>query len=291
MGLIVELAQEILAKAVLLEYQLANAGAPQPSFECGTPASFPPEAKYPDIFETRQSIIDSAKTVHSLALGPSETIINLTGAQRLQTYALRVIEHYDIAHAVPKDGSITFEDLAKKLEVNQEVLERIMRLSFGIRLFQEKPLGSVSHTALSEALPVLSGWNKMAMTTDFALSLQSWPQALKVYNEEAGAINLPWNIGVKDDRGHFAYIQSGAGEIGGMKGFTAAMESRARTSGGSDFSYFREGFDWASLGQGPLVELGGGSGQVMTQIAKDFPELLGPKIATLRGFERFGTVI
>jgi hypothetical protein len=113
----------------------------------------------------------------------------------------------------------------------------------------------------------------MAMSNDFALSLQSWPEALKVYNEEAGAVNLPWNIGVKDDRGHFEYLQSGAGDIGGMRGFTAAMESRARTSGGSDFSYFANGFDWASLGEGPLVELGGGSGQVMTNIAKSFPEL------------------
>lgn len=273
MGLIVDYAQQILAKAILLEYQLENAGAPQPSWESGAPSSFPPEAKYPDIFETRQSIIDASKQVTSLALGPSETILSWTGPQRMMTYALRTIEHYDVANVVPKGGSMTFTDLAKKLEVNQEVLERIMRLAFGFHLFEEKPLGSVSHTALSEALPVLSGWNKMTMTTDNALSLQAWPAALKVYNEDAGAINLPWNIGLKDDRPHFAYIQSGDGETGGMKGFTAAMESRARTSGGSDFSFFRDGFDWESLAEGPLIELGGGSGQVVSQIAKHFPKL------------------
>lgn len=49
MGFIVELALEILAKAVLLEC-LANAKAPQPSFEVGTPSSYPPEGKAPRHF-------------------------------------------------------------------------------------------------------------------------------------------------------------------------------------------------------------------------------------------------
>jgi 6-hydroxytryprostatin B O-methyltransferase len=272
MGLLVDLARDILKNAELLEQQLEQASQPQPSFEAGTPASYPPESKHPEVFETRHAIINASKAVHDLALGPSDVLQYITGAERLYSYAFRVIEYYDIAHHVPKNGSITFADLAVKLEVNQEILERIMRFAFSARMFQEKPVGAISHNAISEAIPSLSGWSKMLLTDDFAATFQAWPQALKVYDEANGAKNLPWNMGNDDERSFFARLSAQSGEIG-MKGFTWAMESRTKVSGGSDMSFFLQGFDWASLGTGPLVDVAGGSGHVTVPIAKDFPDL------------------
>jgi 6-hydroxytryprostatin B O-methyltransferase len=270
MGLIVELAKEVLKNAEQLEQQLEQAGAPQPSFEAGSPATYPPESQHPAIFETRYAIVNASQAIHDLALGPSDVLQYITGAARMHAYALRVIEHYDIPRHVPKHGAITFQELAATLEVNQEILERIIRFAFSARLFQEKPLGSVSHNAISEAIPLLSGWSKFLLRDDNAATLQAWPQALKVYDEAAGAKNLPLNIGNNDEKSFFEQLNA---HPGGMKMFTEAMESRTKVSGGSDKSFFRQGFDWASLGKGPLIDVGGGSGHVTVAIAKDFPDL------------------
>jgi 6-hydroxytryprostatin B O-methyltransferase len=270
MGLLVELAKDVLKNAEQLERQLDKAGAPRPSFEVGIPATYPPESKHPEIFETRHAIANASKAIHDLSLGPSDVLQYITGAAMLHTHALRVIEYYNITSYVPKGGSITFQELASKLRVNQEILERVMRFAFSARLFREKPLGSISHTAISEAIPILSGWSKMLLSDDFGATFQAWPQALKVYDEATGAKNLPLNIGNNDEKSFFARLSS---QPYGMKMFTEAMESRTRVSGGSDKSFFRQGFDWASLDKGPLIDVGGGSGHVTVAIAQDFPDL------------------
>jgi len=110
----------------------------------------------------------------------------------------------------------------------------------------------------------------MQLSDIYTASFQAWPQALRLYKEELGPRNLPLNIGLADDRGFFEIIAS---DPEGMTKFGQAMKSYSNVSGGSDRSCFIRGFDWESLGEGPLVDLGGGYGHVAVALAEEFPNL------------------
>ncbi|KAF2679830.1 S-adenosyl-L-methionine-dependent methyltransferase [Lentithecium fluviatile CBS 122367] len=57
-----------------------------------------------------------------------------------------------------------------------------------------------------------------------------------------------------------------------MKNFGCAMKGHAAVVG-ADTSHIVNGFDWASLGSGPVVDLAGGSGNISIMLAEAFPEL------------------
>jgi hypothetical protein len=57
-----------------------------------------------------------------------------------------------------------------------------------------------------------------------------------------------------------------------MKLFSEAMEC-LKGGGVQDPSCIINGFDWAALGEGPVVDLGGGNRHISVAIAKAFPRL------------------
>lgn len=107
---------------------------------------------------------------------------------------------------------------------------------------------------------------------DIFKAFQAWPQSLKVYDEAAGAKNLPINLGNNDQQPFFDMLAADS-DGQGMKSFSLAMQAATRVTGGADKSFFIQAFDWASLGSGPLIDVGGGIGHVATTIADAFPEL------------------
>lgn len=57
-----------------------------------------------------------------------------------------------------------------------------------------------------------------------------------------------------------------------MKLFSEAMEY-LKIAGDQDLSFIVNGFDWAALGGGPVVELDGGNGHIAIPAAKAFTRL------------------
>jgi 6-hydroxytryprostatin B O-methyltransferase len=179
---------------------------------------------------------------------------------------LKVIDQFDVYYLVPRNGSISFEELAEEMKVHPEIVKRLVNLAFGVNLFKEEPKGHVAHTSLSTALPILSGWLKFTYRRDICEAMLSWPDAMLQYDESTKPGSIPFNIGNGHRKPFFDVMQ----EEDSMAMFTDAMKS---SEAGRDAGHFLDGFDWAGFGEGPIVDLGGGNGHIAIPIAEKYPKL------------------
>lgn len=271
MPLLVDLARQILRHAEDLEKQLEDANVPQPTFDVGSSPLYPKPTEYPDMYHTRTSLVDASKSLFELALGPVDMIRTIVGPERMNIELFKVLLHFRIANRVPQNGSITFGDLALKAGVSAEVLERVMRLAFSIHVFKEDPIGSVCHTSISQAIPMMSPWIWLQCREGLGKAVASWSKSMQVYEEQPkpGQRTRPWQIGNDSDVSFFDGLIA---EEGGMKNFSDAMKCITSITG-NDKAYIWNGFDWAGLENGPVVDVGGGNGHVSVTIAEGFPKL------------------
>jgi 6-hydroxytryprostatin B O-methyltransferase len=179
---------------------------------------------------------------------------------------LKIMDQFNVCHLVPRNGSISFEELADKMKVHPEIVKRIFHMAFGINLYKEEPKGRVAQTSLSTTLPMMSGWLKFTYRRDICDAMLSWPEAMLQYDEPTKPGSIPFNIGNSHDKPFFDVMQ----EEDGMTMFADAMKS---SETGRDAGHFLYGFDWASLGEGPVVDLGGSNGHIAIPIAEKYPEL------------------
>lgn len=272
MSNLVDFAKKLLHHAEALQAQLDKANAAQPSLDAGGPSRYPDRVEHPEIYKARTALVDASKDMYYLALGPIDTLRTMVGPERCNMTILRVLHTYDIPGIITKHGSLSFGDLAAEAGVNAEVLERILRLAFATNLFKEEPKGYVSHTALSQAFPVVADWIALNSRDDYSLSLLHWDDAIKVYTEPRpqGQRVLPFNIANKTDAPFFDYVTSDPAHL---EIFGKAMTSAGRMNGGDDLKVFLGDFDWAQFGEGPLVDLGGGNGYISAAIARANPQL------------------
>jgi hypothetical protein len=191
---------------------------------------------------------------------------SLLGPQRCNLAIFKVMDQFNVCNLVPRDRPISFQHLASAIEVHEEIVKRMFRLAFGINLFKEEPKGYVAHTSLSSALPKMSGWLKFLYRQDICDAMLSWPDAMSSYDEPKKPGSIPFNLGNGHDKLFFDVMQ----EEDGMSMFTEAMKS---VEAGRDEGHILHGYDWATLGEGPIVDLGGGDGHVSIPIAKEYPEL------------------
>jgi 6-hydroxytryprostatin B O-methyltransferase len=284
MSPLVELAKDILQQAERLEKQLQDIDAPQPSLEEDGPWRYPSSVEHPEVWVIRESIATMSKRLLQLSLGPADMIRYMVGKrfcsnqlvevissfflgpERCNLPLLKVMDHFNVSQLVPRNGSISFEELANDMKVHPEIVKRVFRMAFGINLFKEEPKGHVAHTSLSTTLPMLSGWMKFTYRRDITDAMLSWPDAMLQYDEPTKLGTIPFNIGNGHDKTFFEVMQ----EEDDMAMFTDAMKS---SEAGRDAGHFLYGFDWASLGEGPVVDLGGGNGHIAIPIAEKYPEL------------------
>lgn len=272
MSELVKLAKQILQHAEQLENQLKEAKASDPTLEAGRPALYPDPIQHPEIFETRTSITTMANDLLQLALGPADALRGITTTERLKPIVLGVIDHFNLPDIVPQEGSISFSELSRKINVDQGILERVLRFAFAFNLFKEEPVGNIRHTALSQASALMAGWTRLMVQPYFNRSYEAWSKSMEVHSEPAkpGVRQTPFNVGNNHDMGQFDWMASQPGQ---MEVFTKAMHSGAVSLGGGAQAIFSKGYDWASLGEGPIVDLGGGNGHISLAIAKEHPNL------------------
>ena len=75
--------------------------------------------------------------------------------------SLQYIYRYNIARHVPSEGTLTFEDIARKCRLDLSDLRRFLRVAIARHVFKEPEKGSITHTAASRLLvdnPMLEAW-------------------------------------------------------------------------------------------------------------------------------------
>ena len=90
--------------------------------------------------------------------------------------SIQYIYRYKIAEAIPVEGDITFEEVAKKCNVDVNDAKRFLRVAIARHIFRESTVGSISHTAASKLLlknPMLEAWT-------LNIAQEFWPSLARV---------------------------------------------------------------------------------------------------------------
>ncbi|KAI1744414.1 S-adenosyl-L-methionine-dependent methyltransferase [Xylaria scruposa] len=260
---VVELATVINDAVTKIAQIISEQGAAWPSFSEGAPVSHPKEAD-----ELKEAILDATAELHDLLLDPMSLIYK--AATRYHLSSLEFIGRFEIASMVPAGGSISYGDIAQKTGMNEQMTRRLVRHAMTMRIFHEPEPGMVAHTQASKLLQSLEvnafmrfhpdiGWPTSVKMID---ALKKWPGSQEP-NETAFSLANNENISIYDV---FTREPERALDFAsGMRAFGSL----------SKFHIDRvvEAYDWESLGQATLVDVGGSQGGLAIAVAKEHRKL------------------
>ncbi|KAK3682202.1 O-methyltransferase-domain-containing protein [Podospora appendiculata] len=268
---LVDLATAILQAATTLQDHLATHHLPQPDLSPTSRHDYLDILANPTATSARAALIETTRSLLHLAQGPTDLLRSIVLSDRTAVAVLRAIHALKIAEAVPLHTPISLDALATSLGVHPIPLSRMLRFAYTLRIFHEPDNmpNYVAHTALSAAIPGFDPyiWLTLSDTTQVQLAAYTFPLALRRWPTSPMALTDPrgrdwWTILQEDDP-----------EGKGMDRFSAAMTTSLRGLHGAGNAYLLEGFDWAGLGSGTVVDVGGGSGHNAVAVAKAFPRL------------------
>ena len=283
-------ATAILEAATSLQKQLEKHNLSQPSFEVGGRQDWQDTIEHPKILEARSSLIDASNLMLNLALGPTEMLSSLAGPVISKVDVLRTLDALGVAEVVPQNGSaIAVHELAATLGVDGRLLRRQLRFAYLMGLFYEPREGFVAHTAASAAMVNLSPWISMRLGHLMCRGAWEIPEALRSSGgavATGGRLQPPVSLADPRDRDFWQALEEDDPEGKGTENFGSAMKALMAGHTGNSFASFVRGFDWASLGDGLVVDIGGGNGHVEIGILDDIPpgiKFLVQDIATNEG--------
>ncbi|EJD50942.1 O-methyltransferase [Auricularia subglabra TFB-10046 SS5] len=270
MSRLTELTSIIQSETAKIEKFFAANGLPGLSFDPQAPLDFPVPTTNAEIHQARRAVINATQELHDLMVGPTESVRWLTWSYN-DNLSLQAVYRFRLAQAVPVDGDISFDDIAKASNVDVVNVKRILRHAMTNRVFREPRAGYVAHTAASRALldnPTLNDWVGLC-TSDFfpaaahtVSAMEKWPASQEP--TQCG-FSVAWGVEVP------MFIEIGRNPTR-AKRFGRAMQSL--TSGeGYEVDYLVDGYPWANLGTATVVDVGGSHGFVPVALAKRFPDL------------------
>ncbi|MCJ1387604.1 hypothetical protein MMC18_000447 [Xylographa bjoerkii] len=262
---IVTLAKVIEANTTKLSEYLEKHNLPQPSFDADTPLMY---QLPPDIAAAQDALTAALDELYWLNQGPIQTVVAKSFASSV---GLKTILRYNIHTLVPLDSGATFKELANKTGVPVKKLTRLLRYGMTDHFFRESEPGYIKHTVATKALlqiPLLAPWSLMGITEvspakmHMVDAVDKWPESEEP--EHAG-----FCLANNTSKPMFEFFEENPQR---MNRFKDAM-SFLQTFPGLQNSYVLRGFDWASLGNGLVVDVGGSHGLVSMDIAREFPSL------------------
>ncbi|KAL8972203.1 MAG: hypothetical protein Q9197_002893 [Variospora fuerteventurae] len=282
MGVLTELAAQISSHAQKIEETLAAHNLPQPSFAVDGPPTLPAGPEFRELQKTRLALMDAARDMEHLTTGPEAWIKSSMLNFSSDYLTLSVLSHWNIFSAVPLDGEISYADLAAKVGLAEERLRRFIRQAMTNHVFTESRPGFVAHTATS-AVPARIPSFRWFMEHNAEDGGPAYPKVITAL-EKWGASDQPaesgfglaFGLDAQDGKDSvFRFVaEDGEGEKKGfrMKRIGNAMEGM-KGDGAYNVGHAQQGFDWASLGDATVVDLGGSVGHLSIELATQNPNL------------------
>ncbi|KAI0010929.1 O-methyltransferase-domain-containing protein [Xylariaceae sp. FL0662B] len=266
-------ATAILDAATSLQQQLEKHGLQQPSFEVNGRKGWQDAVDQPNILKARSALIDASNLMLDLALGPMDTLSSLAGPTVSKVDVLRTLDALNVPQHVPLERPIAINDLATKVGVNVKLLQQQLRFAYLVGIFHEPREGFVAHTSVSAAMPTYSPWIRMRL--GYLMSSGAWkiPEALKTWQDppSPGHIQIPVALADSKHRNFWRVLEEDDPDGRGMEKFSVAMKALFAGHSGNSFSPFVQGFDWAALGNGLIIDVGGGNGHIEANIMNKIP--------------------
>ncbi|KAL9035713.1 MAG: hypothetical protein Q9180_004711 [Flavoplaca navasiana] len=262
---IVTLANEIQANTVKLDKYLEKNNLPRPSFDADAPLMY---QLPPDVAAAQEALTAGLDELYWLNQGPIQLVVAKSFATSV---GLRTILRYNIQTLVPLDSGATFQELADKTGLPVKKLTRLLRHAITDHFFRESEPGYVKHTAATKALavvPLLAPWSLMGMSEVGPAKMHTvdavarWPESEEP--EHAG-----FCLANNTSKNMFQFFEENPDRMNRFKDAMSFLQSFP----GLQNSYVLKAFDWASLGKGQVVDVGGSHGLVSQDIAREFPHL------------------
>ncbi|KAL2809151.1 O-methyltransferase-domain-containing protein [Aspergillus granulosus] len=236
-----------------------------------------PSSNSESLAAARIELLELANNLEYLALGPVEWLKASFAVTKYDHLVYYTIAHFSIHLSIPLHGSITYADLSTACSIPLDALKRVLRHAMLNHLFCEPQPGHVAHSEASRILatdPNMASWlghNYDEVFRSFAL----FPGLLERHKRVEGSDG-------NGDPGRTACaitFDQPKGFFGGLlveqpwraKRFAEAMQ--AMTRGSHDHSHHVAGYEWGTLGDGLVVDVGGSSGFQSVAIAEAYPNL------------------
>lgn len=265
------IAHALLQSTTTFQDLLQRHDLPLPSFAASGRTDWIDTQPFPDIVEARSSLIDQARTLLDLAMGPTDILGAYSGGIITEIEVLRTIVELNVYDAVPLDGEIDMKDLAKKLGIQNEVGFRDqMKFAFLMGLFRETKDGKIAQSVLSAALPGSSGWIKLRLGKLYTQGGHEIANFLRTEDGKGGIHAAPGALADPTGQRRSTWEQLHAANL--MELYSPSMPGLlAHHAGGSKISLI-EGLNWESLGHGAtVVDVGGGNGHIDVAVAPRLP--------------------
>ena len=287
---LVNLSEDIAEAAMTIQDFFATNSLPKLSFKAGAPSRFPEVLEH--IYKARHRLIDATKTLHNLVLSPAELLkwqtwsvsdklpilglpICLPGIRSIQILQLCIGFHtFVVAHHVPLEGSIGYQDLAQSAEVDENHLRRMIRHAMLLRIFHETKDGGVSHSASSMLLATDADIDAYVsiMTEDWFPASAKVVEAHEQFGPSRERFHAPWNV-ANNVSGEAPFAWWAKHAPNKAEKFGRTMREGEKTEGWS-VKHLINGYEWTSLPQGStIVDVGDSLGQASIALAKAFPHL------------------
>ncbi|ORY63330.1 O-methyltransferase-domain-containing protein [Pseudomassariella vexata] len=282
------LAAKITELSETLTAYLRENKVPEPTFAADSPTSY--SNLSPEIFMTRQVLLDALNDMWYLTQGPSESIFNYVHNCMPDAACLNILNFFDFWSAVPVSGSATYAEIATHTSLPHEVVFRVLQHAVSLRIFVEiepgKSTSRIEHTSRSAALAKSAGLRALvsSILDDAGAPLMVMNEALRRYSQGKPELTQ------KMDESSFALFHAG-GQFGKHGNSWDMLENDGdgekqgwRQKNFVEFMrYVKEIFhlegvvldahDWKSVGKATVVDVGGSAGHDAVVLAQHFPDL------------------
>jgi len=262
---IAELASIIYTETGIVDQYLHSHGIASPSFdiEYSETSQLPKE-----ITASKTAIFEATEELNSLIAGPIGTLIS-TNASIIPT--LHAIYRFNLVSSFPIDGEASFAEIAATVGIPEADIQRIIRMAKTHRIFREPRKGVVAHTCISKAIatiPFLNSW--LGLMTD-----EIWP----AFTRTVDAIEKWPDSQVPNETGYNLATNQFDNYFDGMK-----KDSHREKRFADVMTFFHAGgtferaglieyYDWESMSNGVVVELGGSQGAMCIDLARHYPNI------------------
>ncbi|KAJ5605514.1 S-adenosyl-L-methionine-dependent methyltransferase [Penicillium lagena] len=265
------LATELHELTATLESTLAQNDHPRPSLGVDGPSDYPfMDSDHANFAQMRYDIVDKARKVASLALGPRESMLHL--AFSFQDYfCLAVIQRYSLAKMVPLNTSVEYSNIAEVASLSERQVRSVMQHAIANGIFCEPAAGYVTHNALSKLLLEPGLDSLVGHFVDEAWTAQpSILEAWKRFPSASEPRETGFALSVGDGKSLFDYFAS---HEASRDRFSLAM-SALTTGGGLSPNFVVENYEWSELPEGAIiVDVGGADGTLAVALANQFHHL------------------
>ncbi|KAM0563080.1 hypothetical protein ACHAPJ_001926 [Fusarium lateritium] len=220
----------------------------------------------------RDAVIEHATQVKQLVHDPNSFLTELL-IQQQQYYCISWICHFDVLSCIPQPPeSIAYAEVAAKAKVPLSKLQSVARMAMTTGFLWETKDGKLSHSTLSAPF-VTDVHMKTQLLHIFNQTvplMAGLTQATEKWSDTSATNETAYNIVHNTDMSFFQHLKTRPDL---NEGFQAYMKSRAVSHTGSNVEHLIDAFDWKSLGQARVVDIGGSSGSTSIMLATAFPGL------------------